>query len=90
MNRLYPRYNASSADREAPTRDPYVPTVLDRMSCDNHKAPRGIPCFHIPKKDESGYFGGICNTRAVRAGFNNPIRPQSLDRSIGRTSRVEQ
>lgn len=86
MVRLYPAFNKFSADTESPTTDLYLPRVMARKACEKHKVPEGIPCFYIPKKDESGYLGAICNDRAIRAGFDNPIRPESLDRSIGRTA----
>lgn len=89
MVRLYPAFNKSSADVEPPTTDLYLPRVMARKACERHRVPEGVPCFHVPKKDESGYFAGVCNDRAIRAGFNNPIRPESLDRSLGRTPRLE-
>lgn len=58
--------------------DKYIQTILDREACNRHQAPNGIPCFHIPKSTENGYFAGICNRRAKKAGFIGSPGPQSL------------
>lgn len=75
-------YRPSRNGVEIPTTDLFMPIVLDMVPCDRHRVELNVPCFQVPKKDESGYFPGICNHRAKRAGFDAPIRPQSLDRSL--------
>lgn len=65
---------------EAPTFDLFVPTVIDRVSCEKHNAEKGVPCFHIRKMKESGegYYAGICNKRAKKGGMTHRINPTSL------------
>lgn len=61
--------------------------ILDRVKCDRHKAPTGIPCFHIPKGDGEGFYAGICGLRINRAGCTGKISPLSLQQKTpgGRT-----
>lgn len=68
---------------EVPTTDLYLPSVMDRQQCPKHKAPQGVPCFHIPRV-KGGYFGAVCNKRAKRAGFNAPIQERSLRMNRGK------
>lgn len=60
------------------TTDVYIPAVLHATRCRRHDADYNQACFNVPKSDESGYFVGICNHRAKRAGMDNPINPHSL------------
>lgn len=62
---------------EKPSTELFLDSVLERVDCRKHKVPTGVPCFHI-YKTTGGYFPAVCNKRAVRAGFNAPIRPESL------------
>lgn len=67
----------STVEDEAPTTELYLEKVMN-VSCFKHNAIQGVPCFHIPKQSGFGYHAGICNKRAIIAGFNAPIDPRSL------------
>lgn len=54
-----------------------MPTVLDTTICTKHQAVRGQACFSFPSMSGS-YLHGICNKRALKAGFNAPISPEAL------------
>lgn len=64
---------------EVPTTELFMPTVIAQTACGTHSAVRGVPCFEVPRKDENGYHAGICNRRALATGFDNPIKPESLE-----------
>lgn len=55
-----------------------IPIVMDRDECGRHGAPLGIPCFHVPKSSGNGYYAGICNKRAKKAGFNSRVSPEAM------------
>ena len=39
--------------------------IVEQTSCKHHKAPEGIPCFHLRMDSQEGYYAGICNVRAT-------------------------
>lgn len=63
---------------------PRIPEVIDRASCDKHRAITGKPCWQVWTL-AGGKLPAICNARAKRAGFNAEINPASLGegRSFG-------
>lgn len=54
----------------------FIPDVFMEHACGHHSAPKGLPCWTIPAN--TGIKWGVCNARAVKAGFNSPISQQSL------------
>lgn len=60
----------------------HILSLIDKVECKRHKAPTGTPCFHIPKTNENGYFVGICNQRAVKAGANGKISENSYQQRV--------
>lgn len=75
------RKNATP-DVEIPTTALFVPAILDRTTCEKHEAGYGQACHYFESIVSDDEISGICNARALKAGVNSPIRPQSLDRSI--------
>lgn len=71
---------------EIPTTETFVPGVVDRTRCVTHRKEYGEFCHHVEGL-MTRPIQGICNERALRAGINGPIRPQSLDRSLTRPKR---
>ena len=66
-------YNRSATPKnEKPTTELFMDAVLERETCRKHKADIGQPCGWM------GPYRAICNARAKRAGFNAPVRPESL------------
>lgn len=65
-------------NHETLTTKPVIPTVLAVTSCPKHNAFMGIPCFHMRKGAGNGYYAGICNDRALRAGCNGEVDPRSI------------
>lgn len=55
----------------------HIKKLMDLVECKRHKAPQGIPCFHMPKNTGFGFYAGICNKRAVSAGANGRISQSS-------------
>lgn len=54
----------------------FIPTVLDRIKCEKHFVPKGVPCFHLPRI--RGYAPAVCNERATLAGMTGRISPTSF------------
>jgi hypothetical protein len=63
---------------EAPTRDLYLPRVIESTPCTKHSAEKGEPCFRFEAAENDSVHTGICNSRAIRAGMNGRIHPMSL------------
>lgn len=69
-----------SQRRSAPygmTTNLYLRPIINRSSCRRHSAEEGVPCFTIYRGLNPPAIG-ICNRRAISAGVNRPIRPESL------------
>lgn len=62
---------------DKPTTALFVERIMNRESCDNHKVPLGVPCWHI-HTTSAGYKPAICNERAIRAGCNSPISEKAV------------
>lgn len=67
------------------TTERFLPVVLDRGACVTHNVPVGIPCFHLARRD--GYYAGICDSRARKAGFVGKISPESLTKAGAKRSK---
>lgn len=64
--------------------DSFVPGIVWMVPCGDHMVPVGFSCWEI--KAESGHvFEAICNNRALNAGFNGYVTPES--RQQGRKTR---
>lgn len=71
-------YNRNATPKnEKPTTELFVVAVTERQECKKHSASIGWPCWGIIQADGL-YMNAVCNTRARKAGFNHPIRPESL------------
>lgn len=79
---MYIKNPAKTQSVEIPTEELYVPLVVDRTTCLEHGALPGEHCHVFESLISDAWIGGICNTRARRAGMTAPIRPASLDRSL--------
>lgn len=55
---------------------PPVERALDRVACEKHLVPVGIPCWHL--HTDRGYKPAICNRRAVSAGFVGEVSAKSM------------
>lgn len=84
MGRLIRPGRPRKPHNDEPTTETYIPTILDRTDCTKHNALLGMPCWYIPKR--FGYYAGICNARAVAAGFNHEISASSVVRSKKKSS----
>ena len=58
--------------------DKFISIILDREGCNKHNALKGAPCFLIRKHHGFGYYAGVCNKRAKRAGFSGKISAKAL------------
>lgn len=67
---------------DTPSTDLFVDKVIDFTACDRHDAKEGYPCFWATAYTSDNTIQGICNTRALRAGYNGYINPRSLTRSF--------
>lgn len=58
----------------------HIAGAIDRTTCTKHDAPKGIPCWSLPKNvaGDLGHYASICGTRIKRAGFIGQISPQSM------------
>lgn len=79
---MYRRNNTPTTDVEIPTTTLYVPRVVERATCEKHEAALGVPCHQFESIISDNVIGGICNSRARKAGMNAPIRRQSLTVSL--------
>lgn len=66
---------------DEPTTETFILTVLERTSCNNHSATEHVPCWAIEGGTPGNYMIGVCNGRAVRAGFNAKISQSSVKRN---------
>ena len=64
----------------------HLVTAMERASCKKHGAPKGVPCWTLPRNVAGGFgrYAAICNTRIRRAGYNGQISPSSMRRSAPR------
>lgn len=64
-------------NKDLPSTETYITTIVERETCGPHKAQRGFPCWVL--ENSFGYFlQGVCNKRAKKAGFNHPVSEKSL------------
>lgn len=68
----------SVIDVDAPTTELFLPNIVATTSCGRHGARGGEYCFTYGALDSNKVVGGICNKRALKAGFNGEIKPGSL------------
>lgn len=68
----------SVIDVDAPTTELFLPNIIATTSCGRHDAHGGEYCFTYDALDSDKVVGGICNKRALKAGFNGEIKPSSL------------
>lgn len=68
-----------------PTTELFLPRVLSRTDCDKHNVPEGLYCFYNPPLEGDKWIGGVCNSRARRAGFTGKISDQAMQ--VGTKSR---
>lgn len=66
---------------ESPTTDLFIPSVIEKVGCQKHEAPKGTPCWRMYPVNGMDH-GAICNKRAKSAGWAGQIDPRSL--STGR------
>jgi hypothetical protein len=64
----------------------HITDAMERASCKKHGAPKGVPCWTLPKNVGNGFgrYAAICNARIKRAGYIGSISPSSLRRSAPR------
>lgn len=70
--------------------DSFVTKIIDTVMCHKHDAHLQVPCFSIPsgeKATKNEVRMGICNSRAIKAGYNNPINPLSLTRGAPKNNK---
>ena len=83
--------NGKTSGRLSKLRKPndgqHIKEILSRTTCEKHKVPKGIPCFHIKFDTLEAYGPAICNDRVVKAGFVGTISPSSQSRSQKSSSR---
>jgi hypothetical protein len=65
---------------EKPTTQLSMLTVVNRSECHNHDADLGEACYFVEGLTEEHPIVGICNARAMRAGMDGEINPNSLTR----------
>jgi hypothetical protein len=56
----------------------FIPIIMERVTCEKHGAPLGVPCFHLFLGGKRWRQPGICDARARKAGFVGNIREASL------------
>jgi len=58
----------------------HISRVMDEHSCGRHRAPIGVPCYHITpgSSDSFGYLAGVCGFRIKKAGYNGKISATSM------------
>lgn len=70
------------AQNNEPTTDVFIRTVGDRVNCPHHDKGHGKPCWWL-RKDDGGLLAGVCNKRAISAGFVGLISPGALNKVEG-------
>jgi len=66
----------------------HIQHISDSTECKKHKAPSGIPCFHIKHGSSFGYSAGVCGKRIKSAGFIGKISPTAMQKAaVGRSKR---
>jgi len=70
--------------RQKPNNGEHISEVVNRTSCERHKVPKGIPCFHVYYDTRDALGPAVCGARVVKAGFNGTINPSSLSKSSKR------
>lgn len=63
---------------DTPTDQHFIPAAVFSTTCLKHEASRGEPCFEIPAGASRVNHYGICNTRAIQAGYDGKIDPRSM------------
>ena len=69
-----------------PNMDGFINIVINREPCAKHIVVVGEPCYIMKKEGVTraeglwDFYGGVCNKRAVAAGFSHEIDPASLNR----------
>ena len=66
--------------REKPNTGEHIDDIVNRTTCEKHKVPKGVPCFHIHYDTAEKYGPAVCGPRITKAGFNGSIQPSSLSR----------
>jgi len=75
------RARTTQTQDERPTGpDNFVADVAWRVECFKHNADLGWPCFNAEGIADGHSVIGNCNSRALSAGFNGTINPNSLTR----------
>jgi len=70
--------------QEDPTPDftLHIGNILSRVDCPKHKAIEGAACYYLHSDHHpSGFHIAICNSRAVRAGYNGRVSDKALRRN---------
>lgn len=65
--------------QDEPTTELFVGNVL-AVPCRRHNKNVDEPCYSLNKETGRGYIQGICNSRALKAGYNGKIADGSLSR----------
>ena len=55
----------------------FIDTVIDRSACKKHKASVDTPCW-VVETAKGDWLRGVCNKRAIKAGYNGKISRSSL------------
>lgn len=71
---------ANPRSKSRPNDGEHIKDIVSRTPCLRHKAPKGIPCFHIHFDTKETYGPAICNDRVVKAGFIGKISVNSMSR----------
>lgn len=65
----------------------HIGNIIDRSTCQKHKADVGEACYTIPSGNSSKIVIGICNKRARSYGFNGKISETSMTKSKSQLKR---
>lgn len=83
------RVSRLPVDFDEPTTELFLPNIVATTSCSRHGAHGGEYCFSFGALNDRKVVGGICNQRALKAGYNGEIKFSSLQaRSTFRSNRV--
>jgi len=54
--------------------------IIERVECERHGVPQGVPCWSVPKNVSSGFgrYAAICGLRIREAGFNGKVSSLSM------------
>lgn len=73
--------------RYKPNTGTHIVDIINRTTCEKHKAEKGEPCYHIRYNEKRNAYGpAICGSRVIKAGFNGQIHPSSLGRKATQPS----